>query len=149
MPLGLLSLLLPNKHSQDLLPCLPLSVPLVSFHHPSSSVSVILNKLWLIVWSSFLLSYQLFHHSLMSPCFTPSCSHIFTCCFLSCVSSEDALSPCVGNVDLSFLSCVLFMRVTRWREDSDQGLLMYAAGPEGIYSANQKVMAQHTQNSLF
>lgn len=78
MPLGLLSLLLPNKHSQDLLPCLPLSIPLVSFPHPSSPVSVVLNKLWLIVWSFvflfrcvllFLLSYQLFHHSLVSPRF--------------------------------------------------------------------------------
>lgn len=127
MPLGLLGLLLPNKHrNQDLLPCLPffghLCCPLsllflticFSLYHPPSNTPL-LN--WFV---SALPVLWLTQNAVSSDV---------------CITPKGVLHPCLGSAFLVSFLCK--SEVTRWREDSSQRLLMYAAGGEGIWCKSE------------
>lgn len=106
MPLGLLHRLLPNKHSQDLLQCL-----LYFVCHPHSSLTIHLPPFLCfltVLWSSlsarscstlevFMFKYSGFSGTAIS---VPS---------VVCISPEDILSPCVGNVKLLYVPVSFFM----------------------------------------
>ena len=125
MPLGLLGLLLPNKHSQDLLPSLPLfclSGHLPLFRLPMSLLS-------LTSCSSLYHPFSILPFlppSFFSGSFSPLCDSLvlpFPHAVSSVVriSPEDVWSPCLGNVNLPLFPMSLFMWVKNHQMEGRKG----------------------------
>lgn len=101
MPLGLPSLLLPNKHSQNLLPCPP--------HCQFLWSSITIHLFLYLLFYSSCYSFQCFQHMLS---FVLTSSLVSSFRVVPC--SRDVSSVVCVSPDASLSSCVLYMESSGW-----------------------------------